>query len=75
MKESTTDISIFLEKQQERLSRRVDQLKRQNAESGSPEAYKDGRCKKPNQWVYVYPNGHEELVEINTASMIAKPIT
>lgn len=68
------DMFKNLEERQSRLTDGVTKLKKSLAKSNTPEAYKDERCKKPNQWVYLYPDGHEELVEIDTASMIANRI-
>jgi len=63
-----------LEERQNRLAEGVSKLKTQLALANVPEAYKDSRCQLPNQWIYLYPDGHEELVEINTTTMIAKTI-
>lgn len=63
-----------LEECQNRLNNGVSKLKMKLAINNIPEAYKDDRCQLPNQWIYLYPDGHEELVEINTTSMIAKTI-
>lgn len=68
------DVFKNLDERQNRLTDGVIRLKRSLAKSNTPEAYKDERCKRPNQWVYLYPDGHEELVEIDTTSLIANRI-
>ncbi|WP_028295409.1 hypothetical protein [Olivibacter sitiensis] len=63
-----------LQDRQDRLSKGVTKLKSKLKNANIPEAYKDSRCQLPNQWIYLYPDGHEELVEINTTSMVAKKL-
>lgn len=64
----------ILQERQDRLALGVSKLKAQHANANVPEAYKDARCTHPNQWIYLYPDGHEELVEINSTSMTARKI-
>lgn len=67
---ASDDILKEIDKRQERLASGVSILQRKLSRDGVPKAYKDERCKSANQWVYLYPDGYEEVVEINTASMI-----
>ena len=50
---------------EERMRAGIKKLHQEMYEKGIPFPKKDDRCKKPDQWIYMYPDGHEELVEIN----------